>query len=104
MIAHLARLAQAEGGTGSISLHRFSLIVANDRRVATMTFSARVARIHATCDHSLVPCLVFAVAENAALHPVGAFRIAPARIRALLWSQTVQMLKDEDTGLLLDGE
>ncbi len=62
-----------------------------------MAFSTRVARVHAAGDNpTCVPRLIFRVAEDAAFHPVGAFHIAPARIRALFRLEIAQMLKDEN--------
>jgi len=70
MVAHLALRAQAERGARSVALHRFSLVVANDVCVAAMAFSTRVARVHAAGDNTpCVPCLIFAIAEDAAFHP-----------------------------------
>lgn len=97
MVAHLALWAQAERGARSVALHRFSLVVANDVCVAAMAFSTRVARVHAAGDNTpCVPRLIFAIAEDAAFHPVGAFHIAPARIRALFGLEIAQMLKDKN--------
>ena len=88
MVAHLAVWAQAQRRAGGVSLNRLALIIANDGRVTAMAFPARIARIDAARDETTcIPRLVLCVAENAALHPVGPFRIAPTRIRALLWSQ-----------------
>ena len=88
MVAHLALWAEAEGGAGSVARLWLSLVVAHDQAMTTMAFPARIARIHTGRDDTAcIPRLVLCVAENAALHPVGPFRIAPTRIRALLWSQ-----------------
>src|SRR5260221_14377940 len=90
MIAHLALWAEAEGGTGSIALLGLSLVIAHDQAMTTMAFPTRIARIHTGLDDTAyIPRLELCEAENAALHPVGPFRIAPTRIRALLWSQVV---------------
>ena len=70
-----------------------------------MACSTRIARIHPACDDAAcIPRLIFAVPEDAALHPEGAFRIASAAIRALFWSQVAQVLKHEDTDLVLPRE
>ena len=88
MVAHLALWAEAEGGAGSIALLGLSLVVAHDQAMTTMALPARIARIHTGRDDTAsIPRLVLCVAEHAALHPVGPFRIAPTRILALLWSQ-----------------
>ena len=67
-----------------------------------MAFATRVAWVDVAGDHTTcVPRLIFRVAEDAAFHPVGAFPIAPARIRALFGLEIAQMLKDENTDLVL---
>ena len=105
MIAHLALWAETERGSRGVAFHRLSLVVANDSGVTAMAFSARIARIHpARDDAACIPRLILAVPEDAALHPVGAFRIASAAIRALFWAQVAQVLKHEETGLLLPRE
>jgi hypothetical protein len=68
--AHLALLAVDQGSAVGVAFHGLSLVIANDRGVATMTFSARIARIHpARDDAACIPRLIFAVPEYAALHP-----------------------------------
>ena len=105
MVAHLALRAQAERGARSVALHGFSLVVANDGGLAAMAFATRVVRVDAAGDHcTCVPRLIFRVAEDAAFHPVGAFPIASAAIRALFRFEIAQVLKNEDTGLLLPRE
>ena len=85
MIAHLALWAETERGTGGVAFHRVSLVIANDSSVTAMAFAARMARIDtAGDDAACMPGFVLCVAENAPFHPVGAFGIATARIRALL--------------------
>lgn len=75
--AILAMGADAERSAGSIALLGLSRLVANDMCVAAMTFSACIGRVDpARDDASGIPRLVFAVPEDAALHPVGPFRIA----------------------------
>src|SRR5215472_17154452 len=91
MVAHLALRAQAERGTRSVALLRFSLVVANDGGLAAMAFSTRVARVHAAGDDAAcIPRLIFRVAEDAPLHPVGAFQIAAARVCALFGLEIAQ--------------
>src|SRR5215469_2346742 len=101
MIAHLALWAETERGAGGVAFHSLPLMIANDRSVTAMAFAARIARIHpARDDAACIPGLIVAVPEDAALHPVGAFRIASAAIAALFWSQVAQVFKHEDTSLL----
>jgi hypothetical protein len=95
MIAHLALWAETERGAGGVAFHRVSLRIANDSSVTAMAFSARIARIDtAGDDAACIPGFVLCVAENAPFHPVGAFGIAPARIRALLRLQVAQMFNN----------
>jgi hypothetical protein len=49
--AILALWADAERSAGSIALLGLSLIIANDMRVAAMTFSARIGRVDFLCRH-----------------------------------------------------
>src|SRR5215469_3049355 len=103
--AHLALLAVDQGSAGGVAFHGLPLVVANERGMAAMAFSARMARIHpAGDDAACIPRLILAVPEDAALHPEGAFRIASAAIRALCGAQLAQVLKHKDTGLLLPRE
>ena len=88
MVAHLALWAQAKRRAGRVSLNRLALIVANDGRVTAMAFPARIARIDAARDDTTcIPRLVLRVLEDAPFHPVGAFPVAAARIRAFLRAQ-----------------
>ena len=94
--AILALWADAERSARSIALLGLSRLVANDRRVAAMTFSARIGRVHpARDDATSIPRLIFAVPEDAPLHPVSPFRIATTRIPALFRAQLAQVLEDE---------
>ncbi len=103
--AHLALWAVDQGSARGVAFYRLSLVVANDSGMAAMTFSARIARIHpARDDAACIPRLILAVPEDAALHPEGAFPIASAAIGTLFWSQVTQVLKNEDTGLVLPRE
>ena len=105
MIAHLALWAEAERGARGVALFWLALVVANDRSVAAMTLSARIARIHATCDDTgCIPGFVFRVVEDTPFHPVGAFPIASARILPLLRTQVAQVFKHENTRLLFSRE
>jgi len=101
MIAHLALWTVDQGSAGGIAFHGLALVVANDLGMTAMAFSARIARVDPTGDDAVfIPGLVFAIAKDPPFHPVGAFRIAPAAILALLRSQGAQVLKDEDAGLM----
>jgi len=102
--AHLALWAEAERRAGSVARFWLSLVIATDVRVAAVAFSARIPWVDPAGDDPHVPRLVLRVAENAPFHPVGPFRIATAAIRALFWLQVAQVLKDEDTGLVLPRE
>ena len=105
MIAHLAVWAEAERGSASIAFHRVSLGVANDSSVTAMAFPARIAGIDAGRDDAAcMPGLVLCVAENAPFHPVGAFAIATARIRALFRLQVAQMFKNQEARSVLPSE
>src|SRR5215469_2210228 len=71
MIAHLALWAEAERGARGVALYWLALVVANDRSVAAMTLSARIARIHATGDDTgYIPGFVFRVVEDTPFHEV----------------------------------
>jgi hypothetical protein len=104
MIAQLARLAQDQRGTWSIALNWLADIVAHDQAMAVMTLSTGIARVHTGGDDFMLPCLILAIAEDAALHPVGAFRVATVRILALLRLEITEMFKDENACLMLGGE
>jgi hypothetical protein len=68
--AHSALLAVEQGSAGGVAFAGLSLVVVNDSRMAAMTFSARIARIQpARDDAACIPRLIFAVPEDAALHP-----------------------------------
>ena len=59
VVAHLALWAEAEGGAGSIALLGLSLDIAHDQAMTTMTFPARIARIHTGRDDTAyIPRLV----------------------------------------------
>ncbi len=97
MIAHLARFAQHQSRTWSIACTRLAGIVAHDQAMTAVTLTTCVARIHAAGDHAAcIPRLIFARAENAALHPVGAFGVATTPIPALFRLEIAQMLEDEN--------
>ena len=104
MIAHLARLAHHQRSTRGIALLRLAGIVAHDQAMAAVTLSTGVARIDAGGDDLMLPCLILAIAENAALHPVGAFAVAPARIPALFGLEIAQVFKHQDACTMLSCE
>ncbi len=104
MIAHLACLAHHQRGTRGISFGRLACIVAHNLVMAAMAFSGRIARVYTAGDDLLVPCLILAIAEDAALHPVGAFGVAPARVPALFRLEIAQVLKNEKRSSMLSGE
>ncbi len=104
MIAHLARFAQDQRGTWSIARGRLASSVAHDQTIAAMTLTAGIARIHTTGDDLLLPCLIFGIAEDAALHPVRTFRVATARILPLFGFEIAQVLKHHDARFIFFGE
>src|SRR5207237_264899 len=90
---------------GSIARFWLSLVVANDSGVAAMTMSAGMARIDPAGDDATgIPRLIFAVAENAPFHPVGAFGIATTRILPLFGFEAAQVLKDKNACPVLSRE
>ncbi len=104
MIAHLACLAHHQRGTRGISFGRLACIVAHNLIMAAMALSGRIARVYTAGDDLLVPCLILTIAEDAALHPVGAFGVAPARVPALFRFEIAQVLKNEKRSSMLSGE
>ncbi len=103
-IAHLALWAQDKRGSYGVPLLRLASMVAHDQAMTAVTFPTGVARIHTGGDDLLLPRLIPGVAENAALHPIGAFGIAPARILALFGLEIAQMLEDENARCVLGCE
>src|SRR6266699_3155094 len=104
MIAHLALWAQDKRGSSGVPLLRLASMVAHDQAMTAVTFPTGVARIHTGGDDLLLPRLIPGVAENAALHPIGAFGLAPARILALFGLEIAQMLEDENARCVLGCE
>src|SRR5258706_3299101 len=96
MIAHLALWAQDKRGSYGVPLLRLASMVAHDQTMAAMTFSTRITRIHPARDDSQVPRLIPGIAEDAALHPVGPFRVTTARIPALFGLEIAQVLEHHD--------
>ncbi len=96
--AHLALWAVDQGSARGVAFPRLPLGVANDSDMAAVAFSARIARIDPAGDDAAgIPRLIFAVPEDAPLHPVSPFRIATTRIPALFRAQLAQVLEDEKT-------
>src|SRR5438874_2073270 len=78
---HLALRTKAERCARSIARDDgLSFAVTDNPAMATMTLSARVARVDPRGHDLLVPCLIPGILEDPALHPVGAFAISTARI------------------------
>src|SRR5258708_5279050 len=72
--------------------------------MAAMAFSGCVARVDAASDDLLIPRLIFGVLEDTPLHPERSFAIAPAAILPLFWLQVSQVLKHQDSCLMLCRE
>jgi len=72
--------------------------------MATVTLPTGVARIGAAGDDLLVPCLIFGIPEDAALHPVGSFGVATARILPLFGLEVTEMFKNEHACSMLGSE
>jgi hypothetical protein len=104
MIAHLAGLTHHQRSTRGIALLRLAGMVAHDQAMAAMALSTGVARIDAGGDDLLLPGLILAVPEDAALHPVGAFAVAPARILPFLRGEIAQVFKYQDARSMLGCE
>ena len=104
MPSHGALWTENERRAWGIAFDRVPLGIANDRGMAAMTLSGRVARVDPAGDDLLVPRLIFGVLEDAPLHPVGSFAVAPAAILPLFRPEVAQVLKDEDGSPLLAGE
>jgi len=77
MALHPTPLTANQRSTLRIALCRLPLSIACHQRVTTSTLSTGVARVDPTGDDVLVPCLIFGIGEDASLHPIGPFLIAP---------------------------
>ena len=77
MALHPTPLTENQRSTLRIPLCRLPLLIACHQRVTTSTLSTGVARVDPTGDDLLVPCLIFGINEDASLHPIGPFLIAP---------------------------
>src|SRR5215469_6035863 len=104
MSAHVALWAVDQARTGSVAFYRALGIIANDLTMTAMAFSTGIARIHASGYDLLVICLIFGEPENPPFHPESSFHIATARILALFWTKSTQVLEDEDGCLVLLGK
>jgi hypothetical protein len=102
--SHGTRRTEHERCPWGVAFDRVPLGIANDRGMAAMTRSGRVARIDPARDDLLSPRLIFGVREDAPLHPVGSFAVPPVAILPLLRAQVPQVLEDEDGSPLRAGE
>jgi hypothetical protein len=69
--SHLTVLTEHQAGTSCIAFYRTSSIIAHHQAMTAVTLTTGVARIHAAGDHAAgILRLIFARAENAALHLV----------------------------------
>jgi hypothetical protein len=96
--------AENERCASCVAFDRVPLGIPNDRGMATMTLSGRVARVDPARDDLLIPRLILCVLEDAPLHPVGSFAVPPVAILPPLRPQVPQVLEDEDASSLLAGE
>src|SRR5579859_3743772 len=81
--AHLALWAQDQGRTRGITFFKLPLCVADKQPMTAVTLSTGIARVDTAGNDLLLPRLIPGILENTALHPVGPFGIATARIPAL---------------------
>jgi len=98
--SHLALLTEYQSATRGIAFDGFSSVIPNDLGMAAMTFSARVARVHAAGQDLLIPRLIPGIFEDSSLHPVGSFAIPPVAILSLFRLEVAQVLEDQDRGLM----
>src|SRR5260370_13557378 len=73
--AHGTRRTEHERFASCVAFGRVPLGIANDRGMAAMTRSGRVARIDPAREGLLVPRLIFCLREDTLLHPSGAFSV-----------------------------
>ena len=85
---------QHQWSTWSIALGRLTCPIAKNLRMTARTFPTGIARTHPTGDDPRIPSLVFGVLENASLHPVRSFHVAPMAILARARFEVAQMLKN----------
>jgi hypothetical protein len=105
MTAHLARRADDQRRSYLITFLRLSLLVTNNQRVTSSAFPAGILWIDpAGDDSSLVPRFVFAVAENAPLHPEGSLYVSLMTIAASLRFQVAEVFEHQDGGSLFSGK
>src|SRR5258708_24502831 len=73
-----------------VAFDRVPLGIADERAMAAMTLSGRVARVDPARNDLLVPRLIFGILEDAPLHPVGSFAVPPVAILPLLRLEVAQ--------------
>ena len=94
MSTHPTLRTEYQWRTRGISLCWLRGFIPSHETTATSALPTGISRAHSAGENALVVGFVLGVLEDAPLHPESSFAVAPVTIRALLWLEGPQVLKD----------